>query len=264
MEILLVLVLIVLALIFVVIAWRLILALGIVVFVLYFLFDSPENSNKMSQEKPSVKTKIANENTVFSADKKHAKETKRQSQIQALHNKKNKQLGEKTFKKLQEYCPKCYPITWGTLSPEPRLLLVVPFRFWAKLSTREKYALAEYIDSLIKDVKRHPEKYFNEEVKRLCKENPTATVCYLQEWGGRFVKGWEIALGVYNGSKLFVNETVVCSKTIKECYGLHYPDIKKFEKKYRTNERARLFFDNNFIQEKREEWIRYYRKNGIL
>ena len=263
MEILLALILIVLVLIFIAIAWKLFLVLGIVVFILYLLFDNSESFNK-SKEKISEKTKITEKKVMSGAYKKHKNKQEGKAKPEDHITRKNKQLGERTFKKLQEYCPKCYPITWGTLSPEPRLLLVVPFSFWVKLSTREKYALAEYMDFLIKDVKKHPEKYFNEEVKKLCKENPTATVCSLQKWGGTFVKGWEIALGVYYGSKLFVNETVVCSKTVEKCHGLHYPDIKKYEKKHKTDERARLFFDNNFTQEKREKWIRYYRKNGIL
>ncbi len=172
--------------------------------------------------------------------------------------------GEEVFNKLMNYCPKCHPIIWGSLSPEPRVLLVVPFKFWANLTTHEKFALAEYMFVFVKDVKNNPMKYFNEETKEICKTDPSAPICAIQESGGRNVKGWEIALGVYYKSNLFVNDPVICSKTIKGCHGLYFPDIKNIKKNNKTEEKLRLIFDKNFILEKREKWIRYYIKNGIL
>ncbi len=164
-------------------------------------------------------------------------------------------LGLKVYKKLQKYCPECKPFIFGAATSEPKLALVVPFKFWANLSTKQKYALCDYMYHLVGDIKLHPANYLTDKERRICYFNPKALLCeLLYNASTELEKGdWEIFLGVYKKPKVFLDIDLVCGNTSEYCKGAKYPDVKNIKN-------FPLFYDRGFVLRKRAEFLRFHSK----
>ena len=162
-------------------------------------------------------------------------------------------LGLRVYKKLQRYCPECKPFILGAATSEPKLALVVPFKFWANLSTKQKYALCDYMYHLVNDVKLNPADYLTDTERKICYFNPKALLCeLLYNASTGLEKGdWEILLGVYKKPKVFLDISLVCGDTSEYCRGVKYPEVKKIKN-------APLFYSRKYILHKRTEFLKYH------